>query len=440
MKNWLFGLEGRFHFYFNSYFNYSMRHIVFLFLIFQANLIAQTVDGLVTWINMDNAVCEIKDEFGDPGVVIFPADILECTCGATGNGRYFDGTDDDFLILTGPSLDNILGSIDFTLSFYFKPDESNNTSGQPQVIFAKRDDCNQDTSFVIKYFPGGSRQISVEMIEKQNTSASFFATLPNTCWHHITVIRKSSETILYHNGMELKRASTISGTRVNINNDQAIIIGNSDCSADAGFKGVLDEIRLYERALKREEVEDLYLFPDNIANGLRFDDLKDTTIFLGGSVPIRLTYTCATQFSWTPASGVDSTHLSNPIITPSSTTTYMVEMEDSICSLVDSIRIVVVDPNDIECGDIFLPTAFTPNGDGLNDRFGISNPFSTGTILAFEIYDRWGNLVFSTTDVLDKWDGSFRGTPVNPGVFLYKLQYKCDQREELLTGSVTVVR
>jgi gliding motility-associated-like protein len=295
---------------------------------------------------------------------------------------------------------------------------------------------------VIKYFPGGSRQISVELVENQNISTSFFATLPNTCWHHITVIRRSDEAILYHNGIELKRASTISSTRVNIFNDEAIIIGNSDCNVDAGFRGIMDEIRIYNRALKREEVEDLYLFPDNIANGLRFDDLKDTTIFLGGSVPIRLTETCATQYEWTPSTDVDNPSSPTPIISPSTGGfhTYMVEMTDTICSAIDSIRIEVVDPTTIQCGDIFLPTAFTPNGDNLNDAFGISNPFSAGEILAFEIYDRWGNLVFSSTNVLDKWDGSYRGKPVNPGVFLYKLQYRCNDKEELLSGSVTVVR
>ncbi|HFA48733.1 MAG TPA: hypothetical protein ENJ95_06935, partial [Bacteroidetes bacterium] len=72
--------------------------------------------------------------------------------------------------------------------------------------------------------------------------------------------------------------------------------------------------------------------------------------------------------------------------------------------------------------------------------FGISNPFTTGTILAFDIFDRWGNIVFSTVNPLEKWDGSFRGTPVNPGVFLYRLRFRCDDMEDLISGSVTVIR
>ena len=417
-----------------------MRYFVFLLLIIQSQLSAQTAQNLVTWINFDNPGCEIKDNFGDPGVVIFTPSELECVCGATQNGQYFDGSADDFLILVGPSVENVLGTIDFTLSFYFKADEQNNTSSTPQVLFAKRDDCRQDSSFVVKYFPGGSRQISVELFENPGVSTTVFASLPNTCWHHIAIVRKGAEVILYHNGIELKRASTISGQRVRISTEFDLTIGNSDCTSDSGFRGAMDEIRLYNRSLTRNEVEDLYFFPDNIATGLRLNDLKDTTIFLGNSVPIQLTETCAHRFSWSPTTGVDNPNIGTPVITPDVTTTYTVEMEDSLCTQFDAIQIIVVDPASIACGDIFLPTAFTPNNDGLNDQFGISNPFSTGEILAFDIYDRWGNIVFSTTNVLEKWDGSYRGTPVNPGVFLYKLQYRCEGVEDLLSGSVTVVR
>ncbi len=425
-----------------------MRYIVFLLLTIQVELHAQTTDKLVTWMNLDNPLCLIEDEFGDPGVVIFSVlDTFECVCGATGNGGYFDGAVDEYILLTGPSIKGVLGAVDFTLSFYFKPDEGNNTSATPQVLFAKRNNCDQDSSFVVKYFPGGSRQLSVELFESVGTSTTMFASLPNTCWHHITIVRKDSEVILYHNGNELKRAGTINGQRVRISTEHEFTFGNSECSSlmntsEAGFKGILDEIRLYNRALNRDEIEDLYLFPDNIANGLRFNDLKDTTIFLGGSVPIRLTENCAGTFAWSPTTDVDNPNIGTPIISPIVSTTYMVEIEDTLgmCKQIDSIFIEVIDPASIKCGDIFLPTAFTPNEDGLNDKFGISNPFSTGEILAFEIYDRWGNIVFSTTDVLEKWDGSYRGTPVNPGVFLYKLQYRCEDVEDLLSGSVTVIR
>ena len=418
-----------------------MRYIAILFLMIQVGLNAQTTSDIITWINMDNAICEPRDEFNNPEIVLFELtpDSLDCVCGAMGNAKYFDGGADEFMWIDGPGLDNFPRAVDFTLSFYFKPD-NNNTPATPQVLFSKRNDCDQDSSLLIKYFPGGSNQLSVELFESQTTATTIFAPLPISCWHHITVVRKGSEVILYHDGIELKRGSTINGQRVRISDLNDFFIGGNDCVSDANFKGALDEIRMYNRALTRDEIEDLYLFPDNIANGLRFNDFKDTTIFLGGSVPISLTETCADIFSWSPTIAVSDPNIGTPTISPTVSTTYIVEMEDSFCTQIDSIFIDVVDPSNIQCGDIFLPTAFTPNEDGLNDGFGISNPFSTGEILAFDIFDRWGNIVFSTTNVLEKWDGSYKGSPVNPGVFLYRLQYRCEGVEDLLSGSVTVIR
>ncbi|MEO1260520.1 MAG: LamG-like jellyroll fold domain-containing protein [Bacteroidota bacterium] len=421
-----------------------MRFIVFLFLMVHTGLFAQTVTDLTAWISVVEvgASCEIRDEFNDPNVVVLGVDNVDCVCGATGRGIYFDGSNGDIITFTGSKVDNTFRSNDFTLSFYFKPDEDNSPNATPQILFDKRRNCGQDTSFVVKYFPGGTRQLSVELIQDQTISASLFAALPEYCWHHITIVRRGAETILFHNGIELKRASTINGTRVDLGgvDNERVTIGNSDCNQDGGFVGVMDEIRLYNRALSRDEIEDLYLFPDNIANGLRFDDLKDTTIFLGGAVPIRLTETCTDNFDWFPTTGVSDPTISNPILSPEVSTTYRVEMSDTICVQIDSIFIEVINRDSVKCGDIFLPTAFTPNGDGLNDLFGVSNPFSTGEILAFQIYDRWGNIVFSTLDVLEKWDGTHRGQPVNPGVFLYKLQFRCEQQEDLISGSVTVIR
>jgi gliding motility-associated-like protein len=115
-------------------------------------------------------------------------------------------------------------------------------------------------------------------------------------------------------------------------------------------------------------------------------------------------------------------------------------MDNDGCTSEDSIRITVIDPESIECGDILLPSAFTPNGDGLNDGFGISNIFATGDLLSLEVFDRWGNIVFRTNDVRGKWDGFYKGQAVNPGVFLYKVQYKCEGKENVKSGSVTVIR
>jgi gliding motility-associated-like protein len=219
-------------------------------------------------------------------------------------------------------------------------------------------------------------------------------------------------------------------------------VGRSSCDLDQDFAGMLDEIRLFNRAISREEVEDLFFSPDEIANGLHSAGTNDTTIFLGNSVQVNLTNTCFTDFSWSPTAGINDPKIAEPMITPSSTTTYTLTFFNPAfpCVKTDSLRITVVDPATLDCKDILLPSAFTPNDDGLNDTYGISNPFVAGEILAFQIFDRWGNILFETIDPLERWDGSYRGEPVNPGVFLYKIHFRCRGEEGLVSGSVTVIR
>jgi gliding motility-associated-like protein len=87
-----------------------------------------------------------------------------------------------------------------------------------------------------------------------------------------------------------------------------------------------------------------------------------------------------------------------------------------------------------------VPTAFTPNADGLNDELRISNAPVIDQLIAFEIYDRWGNRVFVTDDLNGTWDGSYGGSPLNPGTYLWRVNYWCNGRENVTMGEVTLLR
>ena len=415
-----------------------MRYLIFICIFFSFNLVAQINQGLATWISFDKPGCEIGDEAGDPAVLTFPNGDLICVCGVEDQALRFDG-DDDWFFLFGERVESNFTTIDFSLSFYF---QSTSSANESQALFSKRLDCSPDHAFAIRFNPF-TKILNVELTENNTLSGSLSKTLPpNSCWYHIVLVRKGATTLLYVNGKEYGKINAPASQRVNINNEEALTIGRSTCDLDQDFAGLIDEIRLYNRAISREEVEDLFSAPDQIANGFQSSGTKDTTIFLGNSVQIGLTSTCATNFSWSPAAGVDTTDIPNPVITPSFTTTYAVIFSNPAlpCVRTDSIRITVVDPTTLDCKDILLPSAFTPNDDGLNDTYGISNPFVAGEILAFQIFDRWGNIVFETVDPLDRWDGSYQGSPVNPGVFLYKIQFRCKGEEGLLSGSVSVIR
>ncbi len=88
----------------------------------------------------------------------------------------------------------------------------------------------------------------------------------------------------------------------------------------------------------------------------------------------------------------------------------------------------------------FIPTAFTPNGDGLNDRFKV---FFSGFFKEYQliIVDRWGNVVFESNDVNQTWDGNRSQMPVSTGVYFYLLRVRCyDEQDIIRKGDVTVVR
>ncbi|GIV30654.1 MAG: hypothetical protein KatS3mg029_0005 [Saprospiraceae bacterium] len=414
---------------------HMMKKLILFFLLCSHSLMAQLETNLTAWFSFDKVGCAITDEYGDPNVQTFTNGDLSCVCGVSGNSLRFDG-DDDWFYVFGLEIDKAFRTVDFSLSFYFKTTTSANKT---MTLFNKMVDCGPDNSFNISYNTG-TRTLFVNLSESNSITGSLSHVLPYSCWYHIVVVRRGGETILYVNGEEVRRVVSPGSQRVNLSNGEPLIVGHSDCLLSEDFQGFIDEIRLYSRALKREEVRALYLRPDQIATGLRIDGKKDTIIFKGNSVSISLTSTCATGFTWKPATGVDNPSSPTPLLTPDVTTTYVLQMEDQHCIISDSILVTVIDPTDVSCTDVLLPNAFTPNGDFLNDGFGISNPYVVGELISFEIYDRWGNVVFSTTDPLVKWDGTYRGDPVNPGVYLYKIHFRCEGKEDFKTGSVTVIR
>ncbi|HYG15955.1 MAG TPA: gliding motility-associated C-terminal domain-containing protein, partial [Bacteroidia bacterium] len=88
---------------------------------------------------------------------------------------------------------------------------------------------------------------------------------------------------------------------------------------------------------------------------------------------------------------------------------------------------------------IWVPNAFTPNGDGLNNKFLIV----TGSIKTFQIdiYNRWGEFLFTSNDVDVSWDGTFKGEPCQEGVYIYKLRYTgADNMIKVMAGNITLLR
>lgn len=390
--------------------------------------------NLIAYYPLDGNFADATGDSSNGGIA---SGVPEFGCGVLGQAVALNGGN-DFIRIPGGNSNNVnreFDTEDFTLSFYFKPVGFNGT----QYLVSKRDtNCNNQQYFSIRYLPA-NRTVSV-LLRQNNQQARIDYPIRNgDCWQHIVVVRDDTRVRLYLNGEEVGEAGTAS--RVDITNDGEFLIGSTECriNGEIPFDGLIDELRIYRVALRIADIRELYLGPDRILN----DNFR---LFLGESVEIDLNSNCGIAYEWTPAADVDSPTEEDPIITPSGSgrQVYTVSITDaeSNCIALDSIAFQVIDPSALDCGQIYLPKAFTPNGIGpsANETFGISNPFAVSELISFEIYDRYGAQMFQTTDVFVKWDGSFKGERVLPGPAVWRVVHRCEGEELVVSGSVMVLR
>jgi gliding motility-associated-like protein len=397
-------------------------------------LSSQTVklnEGLVAYFPFDGY--PVIDKSGNGNRAVMGGDTT-LGCGVLSNAMRFDGISTESIII-GPAIFDNFKTADFSISFYFKPSTQAGAVATFDIL-AKRKNCGTDSSFAIRYTPAAN-QLSVELNETSRTRNILVQKLDyGRCWQHIVITRNFTKLSLYVNGRLVQ--SSVSGTRrIAINNDAALTIAKSPCigTTDRKYAGFLDELRIYDRAVNDDEAAALYSSPDRIAN-------RDTIIFLGGKIKTDITATCSSDFTWTPKEGILDEKSPRTTITPAKggEYKYILSMKEQTCTALDTLKVKVIDPKDLECNQLFLPKAFTPNGDGKNDAFYISNPYAIDEVLAFEILDGWGGRVFYTQDRFERWDGTFNGQNLNPGVFLWKVKYKCKGVEKVDFGSVTLLK
>jgi gliding motility-associated-like protein len=399
-----------------------------LMLLVSTGLSSQTGnDKIVAAFSFNN--CKGADETGNGSNGAFIGG-LGCSCGVRDTAIQLDG-DDDAVFFVGP-LGDVFTTSDFTVSFYIRPDEKDQTLAT-QVVMAKQEDCSTDHAFWVRY-SRINRIISSGISESDTLLTTVTAQLDDdVCWQYVSLVRKGNRYSIYLNNS--LRDTKTTKTRIDISTSAILKIAEPVCPLDNRFQGAIDELRIHSKALEIEEQLPYYYSPNRILNG-------DTLIYLGNSLQINATSTCAEKFIWTPQTGVVAPTDVSPIITPSISQSYTLEsFFDDGCSTLDSIFIKVIDPDTLNCNSIFVPNAFTPGASpGRNDRFFISNPFSIDEFLSFEVYDRWGGRVFNAADQFDSWDGNFQGQPLNPGIFLYRLRYNCDGEERLMNGTLTLLR
>ena len=123
------------------------------------------------------------------------------------------------------------------------------------------------------------------------------------------------------------------------------------------------------------------------------------------------------SYSWSPSFGLNNPFLQNPVATVNRDTRYVVTARTADgCSASDDISIKVFNGP-----DIFVPTGFTPNGDGLND---LLRPVYAGIreLKYFSVFSRWGERVFSTNNMSAGWDGTYKSQKQDGNVFVWEVK------------------
>ncbi|RYE21258.1 MAG: gliding motility-associated C-terminal domain-containing protein, partial [Sphingobacteriales bacterium] len=142
----------------------------------------------------------------------------------------------------------------------------------------------------------------------------------------------------------------------------------------------------------------------------------DTSVVLGQSLLMQATG--ALQYTWSPATWLNNATIANPVSNPQDSIRYYLLGRDANgCEGRDSINVTVyrIEPS------MYVPTAFTPNGDGQND---VIRPILIGmkSLTYFRVYNRFGEMVFSTSTIEHGWDGIFKGKPQDPATFIWIAQ------------------
>ncbi len=345
----------------------------------------------------------------------------ECDCGVSDTGWRLQGSQ-------ALTIDAGMRSVfdgDFSISFFFSP-----RAATDQLIMLNGRGCERDSSFTIRYDASAEE---IEVIYRQDGIFFVREFIPldrSRCWQHIVLTKSREDFQFFLNGTLVDEIRSLV---IDFASSDSLRIGGLSCGTFGQMDGSIDELRIYTEVLTPVEVRQLFVRTD-------FLESNRGVVVAGAPFQANVINSCATSFLWTPAIGVDDPTRPDASFTTDTDRQYILRMMKDGCTSFDTLDIVVVDSSAIDCDQLKLATAFTPNGDGLNETFGISNFFVVDNLISYKIIDRWGETLFMTDDVQGSWDATFKGSPVNSGVYIYEIVYECEGERREKIGTVAVLR
>lgn len=158
----------------------------------------------------------------------------------------------------------------------------------------------------------------------------------------------------------------------------------------------------------------------------------DTTVCISSSVYIRA-IPGMSQYLWNTGETTATIHTLNKGL-------FYVFLKSPVgCEASDSMRIVA-DGNALP-NEMYMPSAFSPNNDQLNDFYPDNHYTSPGSDYELNIYNRWGQEIFRSYEIDKQWDGTFNGSECPQDIYLFKIKYRsCDDHLRHFRGTITLVR
>ena len=161
-----------------------------------------------------------------------------------------------------------------------------------------------------------------------------------------------------------------------------------------------------------------------------------STVSLNNNDPVQLqARTFGATYSWTPGTGLSNSSIANPTVRLENETDFTIRIvAASGCVTVDSLLVKVFTDK------VYVPAAFTPNGDGLNDKLFV-NLIGMKQLQHFTVYNRYGKKMFETSSVSEGWDGTFNGTKQPMDTYVWTAEGLDKYGFYISTrGSVTLIR
>lgn len=385
------------------------------------------------------------------------------------------------------------GVTDFTISFRIRFDSFHYTGFAPYNYILSV--YNNNNAFGFGY-------VRTENAFRVHLQDEYDVPLPDlldsTRWYCMAVQRDGNQLRYFLDGEQVGSDLTVPSAPIEVAPDGLVIGQDKDCdfgcyAANQSMMGNLDNLRFYHRVLAAEELEQFCektietivycegqdpgpypadgLYEENFLTADGCDSIRAVevtlqenvygevdTVICGGAAVEGYTTTGVYLDSFPILNGCDSIRTLNLTVLNGGTTfidtTICVEdayylynktgiYTDSFLSTYGCDSIRILDLKVIPADPLYIPNAFSPNFDGINDYFRIeAAPDLEVQILNLQIFSRWGELVYENQDAAVRqnlWDGRWRGQALNPGVYLYVLEYECLGRRRQETGTIQLL-